>query len=194
MREAAEGSGFTADDFQLCSELVLDAWRCGLDRDWSLPAGTLEWTCLRTAEHTVDAVFSYALFLASRKLDGYPNFGELHALPGATAVDMVDGLRAVTTLLWSTVVTAPPDARATIWRRRGPESGTPNDFAARGAHEMLLHAHDVCTGLGIAFRPPEAVCVRLRDHTRDWPLGGTQRVTDDAWSDLLERSGRGRVA
>jgi hypothetical protein len=41
--------------------------------------GTLEWSCFKTADHTVDCVFSYAFFLASRRTDRYPPFGELHA-------------------------------------------------------------------------------------------------------------------
>lgn len=179
---------FTADDFTDLSGLVLATWGSGLDRDWSVPAGTLEWSCLYTAEHTVDCVFSYALFLASRKQDRYPRFGELHALPGARAADMLDGLRAVTNLLAATIAATPPDVRAVIWRdtNRGPE-----DFPARGGLELILHAHDVSSGLGIPFDPPRDLCRRLFDHTRDWPgHAGVVEPTDDPWSDLLRRSGR----
>src|SRR5260370_21944578 len=56
---------------------------------------------------------------------------------------------------------------------------------------MVLHAHDVCTGLDLAFTPPPELCRRLRDHTRDWPAGATAR-TSEPWSDLLEGSGRAR--
>ena len=77
----------------------MEAWESGLDRDWSVPAGTLEWSCFTTADHTVDCVFSYALFLASRRQDTYPNFTELHALPGASPADLLYGLRAVCTML-----------------------------------------------------------------------------------------------
>jgi hypothetical protein len=75
---------FTPDDFAELSALVIAAWTSGLDRDWSAPAGTLEWSCFTTADHTIDCVFSYALFLASRRDDVYPPFTELHALDGAT--------------------------------------------------------------------------------------------------------------
>jgi hypothetical protein len=183
---------FSADDFQMLSGLVLDAWHAGIDRDWSVPAGTLEWSCLRTADHTVDCVFSYALFLASRRQDAYPPFGELHALSDATPADLVDGLRAVTTMLWAVIVTAEPEARAVILQWPRVETGSPNDFAARGALEMVLHAHDVCAGLGIPFDPPADVCRRLRDHTRAWPHQVPTEPTADAWADLLHRSGRRR--
>jgi hypothetical protein len=187
------GSTFTVEDFAQLSTLVLDAWESGLDRDWAAPAGTLEWSCIKTADHTIDCVFSYALFLASRCQDGYPNFGELHALPDATPRDLIDGLRAVTTMLTAVIVTAEPEVRAVIWYRPEAETGSPQDFAARGALELILHAHDVCLGLGVLFEPPPGLCARLFEHTRDWPLEPSVPASSDPWADLLERSGRSRA-
>jgi hypothetical protein len=181
---------FTADDFARLSELVLDAWGSGLDRDWSVPAGTLEWSCWKTADHTVDCVFSYAFFLASRRQESYPPFGELHALADASPADLVDGMRAATNLLSAAIAHADPDERAVIGIWPVLATGTPRDFAARGALEMVLHAHDVCSGLGIPFDPPNEVCARLRDHVQDWPGQQPLTATDDAWADLLARSGR----
>ena len=185
---------FTAEDFDQLSTLVLDAWESGLDRNWSAKAGTLDWTCFDTADHTIDCVFSYALFLASRCQDAYPNFGELHALAGATPQDLLDGLRAVTTMLTAVIVTADPDVRAVIWHRPEAETGAPLDFAARGGLEMILHAHDVCVGLGVRFEPPPGLCARLFEHTREWPVEPPWQATSDPWADLLERSGRARPA
>lgn len=179
---------FRPEDFASLSRLVLGAWESAVDRDWSGPAGALEWSCLETAEHTVDCVFSYALFLASRKQDAYPAFDLLRALPGAMAADMVDGLRAVTNLLSATIAAAGPDVRAVIWR--GTNRG-PGDFAARGGLELILHAHDVCRGLGVGFDPPQDLCRRLWHHTSGWPGHATEvEPTDDAWTDVLRRSGR----
>ena len=185
---------FTIEDFDQLSRLVIDTWESAIDRDWSVPAGTLEWSCFTTADHTVDCVFSYALFLASRQQDAYPNFSELHALPGATPSDLVFGLRAVCTMLTAVVTIAHPDAIAIIWLRNGGRTAPATDFAARGGHELILHAHDVCTGLGVPFDPPRELCRRLWHHTRDWPFGPSIETTDDPWSDLLERSGRARVS
>jgi len=181
---------FSPEDFSTLTRLVLDAWRSGLDRDWSVPAGTLEWSCWKTADHTVDCVFSYAFFLASRRLDTYPPFGELHALASATPGDIVEGLQAATTMLSAVIAAAAPDTRAVIGLVPHAQNGSPRDFAARGALEMILHAHDVCSGLGIPFAPPNDVCARLRDDAHEWPGQARLPATDDAWSDLLERSGR----
>jgi hypothetical protein len=186
-----ETKDFAPEDFAALSSLVLDAWGSAVEQDWSVPAGTLTWSCLETADHTIDCVFSYALFLASGKQDAYPNFGELHALPDAGPADMLDGLRAVTTMLSATIAAAAPDAEAIIWQRPQPTTAAPRDFAARGGLELILHAHDVCSGLGVPFAPPQDLCRRLWQHTQDWP-GNVEDVeaTDDAWADLLRRSGR----
>ena len=182
---------FTVDDLQALSDLAIETWRSGLDRDWSVPAGTLDWSCRKTAEHTVDTVFAPAFFLASRRQHAYPPFEELHALPDASIADLIDGLRATTNMLWAVIVTAHPEVRAIIRRRPTVETAPPRDFAPRGALEMILHTHDISTGLGIPFDPPRALCSRLFAHTRHWPQESIER-TDDSWSDLLASRGRPR--
>lgn len=183
---------FTVEDLDTLSDLVLEAWGSAVERDWSVPAGTLEWTCLATAEHTVDCVFSYALMLASRKTDGYPAFDLLRALPDAGPTDLVEGLRAVTTMLTATIRAAPPDARATIFGgSRAPVVAGPAHFAPRGGLEIALHAHDVCSGLGVGFAPPADLCARLFLATDGWPGAVEGFVPTGApWPDLVTRSGR----
>jgi hypothetical protein len=84
----------------------------------------------------------------------------------------------------------PPETKAILFQR--PVTlGSPDDFTPRAALELILHAHDVCSGLRVPFDPPEDLCARLRDHTREWPFWPTAVVTTtDAWSDLLRSSGR----
>jgi hypothetical protein len=193
MSETIDVRSFSPEDFSALSRLVLETWRSGVDRDWLVPAGTLEWSCWKTADHTVDCVFSYAFFLASRRQDTYPPFGELHALPNAAPTDIVDGLQAAATMLSAVIATTEPEARAVIGLWPHAQTGTPRDFAARGALEMILHAYDVCTGLKIAFDPPNDVCARLRDYVCEWPGQALLPATGHSWSDLLERSGRTRL-
>jgi hypothetical protein len=106
-----------------------------------------------------------------------------------TPRDLIDGLRAVTTMLWSVTATAPPDARANIFGGL-PDTGDANDFAARGALEMILHGYDISCGLESPLDPPRQECQRLLDHVRDWPWLGAYEPTGDPWLDLLARSGR----
>jgi hypothetical protein len=170
------------DDLRRLSAHVIDTLGAAVDRDWSVPAGTLEWSCWQTLDHTVDCVFSYALFLASeRTAHGYPAFGELHALPDATPADLVEGLRAVTTMLAAVIEAADPSVRAVIRRDR---LGAPVEFIDRGAHEMILHAHDICAGLDVPFDPPRDICAGILE------ARGIERASDDPWRDLLESSGR----
>jgi hypothetical protein len=191
---AAVTDPFTVTDLRTAGDLLLDRWAGAEARDWFVPAGALEWDCHRTADHLVDCVFSYALFLGSGKRDGYPRFGELHALAGAGPADLVDGLRAVLTMLTAVIGTAPSSAEAVIWPRPAVTLGGPADFAARGGLELVLHAHDVCSGLGMPYEPDADACRRLFAHTVDWPGHHHEVVpTADAWADLIERSGRPRL-
>ncbi len=185
---------FTCEDLDELTRLVVEAWRSGSDRDWSVPAGTLEWSCLRTAEHAVDTVFAPAFFLASRKLDGYPGYDLFAPGPGVSPELLIEALQAANRMLTAVVRAAEPEARAVIWLHP-LESRGPQDFVPRGALELILHAHDVCTGLGVDFRPPEELCQRLRKHTASWPMWGSQgwqppAMTGPAWPDLLHASGR----
>lgn len=187
---------FTADDMDELASVVAEAWSTGRDRDWSAPAGTLTWSCTDTAVHAVDTVLAPALFLASRKEDGYVAIDPITLGPAPTVDDLVEGLATGTRTLTAVVAAAPPEARAAIWLRPTVEVRGPADFLPRGALELILHAHDVCSGLGVPFAPPAGLCDRLRRHTRDWPMwdGGPgwhrPSTEGDSWADLLACSGR----
>lgn len=190
---------FTRDDLDEVAALVVSRWRAGVDVDWTAPAGTLDWSCAKTADHTVDAVLAVAVFLASRKQNGYPDWwGEVTTGRDPRPADLVEALATVSRILSAVIAAAEPDARAVIWRRPRVETRPAADFAARGALELILHGHDVCAGLGIGFEPPAGLCGRLRDHTRGWPHWSTPGwseppETGDPWSDLLTGSGRRRT-
>jgi hypothetical protein len=188
---------FTVDDLVAVSELVAQTWTAAADRDWSVPAGTVDWTCLHTADHAVDCVWAPALFLASRRTDGYPDAG-LDATLGerATPTRLVEALGMATRILAAVVRDATPATRAVLFRRPAIVLGRPADFAPRGALELILHGHDVAAGLAMPFEPPADTCRRLRDHTRPWPLWTVAwnglPDTDDPWADLLHGAGRRR--
>lgn len=187
---------FTCDDLEELCACVVETWTSGVGRDWTVAAGTLEWSCLRTADHTVDTVFAPALFLASRKLDAYPTYGIFTPGPDAEPPVLIEALQTMTRILIAVVRAAPPATRAVIWRRPAAETRPPPDFVPRGALELILHAHDVCSGLGVEFRPPEPLCERLREHTVEWPMWTmvpgwhAPAMTGPAWPDLLASSGR----
>jgi hypothetical protein len=188
---------FTCEDLEELSATVAESWRAGAERDWAtLTAGTLDWTCSRTADHTVDCTLAPAIFLASRRTDSYPDFGAFSTPgEGGQAHEYVEALEIATRLAAALISSTPSDVRAIIWRRPRPEVRGPEDFAARSAVELALHAHDICAGLGVGFVPPHAGIERLRRHVQDWPYWGAGwphlRMDGDAWDDLLATSGRG---
>ncbi len=188
---------FTAEDLNELSDLVGTTWMSALDRYWSVPAGTLEWSCLATADHAVDCVYAPAFFLASRLTTGYPLAGRDLTLGDlATPERLVQSLQLATRMVAAVVAAAEPEAMAAIFQRPTVLIGSPPDFLPRAALELILHAHDVCAGLGIAFEPPAALCHRLCEHTRRWPMwsmeGNGLPETDDPWGDLLAGSHRSR--
>jgi hypothetical protein len=201
MRRAADPDLFSSRDLETLSALVASAWRSGFTRDWSVPAGTLEWTCIKTAVHAVDTVLAPAIFLASRKQDSYPelnwNWNTLME-PGARPEQLVEGLETATRILTAVIDAAPPGTRAVIRRRPEIQTAGAEDFAPRAGLELILHAHDVCSGLAIEFEPPSDVSARLREHTRNWPVAygnwAELRSTEDPWGDLIDASGRTRQA
>jgi hypothetical protein len=186
---------FTVDDLHALTDLVARAWTAAAGADWSARAGTLEWTCLATADHAVDCVYAPAFFLASRRRDAYPDVGADRTLGrAATPARLVESLQIATRVLAGVVDAADPSVRAVIFRRPEIIVGAPRDFPPRAATELVLHAHDVCEGLGVPFTPPEDLCHRLREHTRPWPMWTIYwnglGATSDPWGDLLAATGR----
>ncbi len=185
---------FTVADLRALTDLVAATWLAEAHRDWSAPAGALEWSCIATADHAVDCVYAPAFFLASRRMDAYPEAGsDLTLGTRATPELLVDSLRLASRMLTAVVNDAGPDVRAIIFQRPAVV-GAPRDFAPRAALELILHARDVAIGLDVAFDPSADLCSRLREHTRRWPVWTAEwrglGRTDDPWADLLRGSGR----
>ena len=112
--------------------------------DWSVRAGSLEWSCWTTAAHVAHDLLACAGHVAARPGDRY--------LPFDLAVDADasprDVLRVVTArggLLRSAA--AGPGVRA--WH-----------FALDNPGETLLHTYDITHGLGVAWLPRAAASSR----------------------------------
>jgi hypothetical protein len=117
--------------------------------------------------------------------------------PDATVQQLVESLEVMCRLLVDVVNGTPAHVRAVLFAGDQPILGAPADFVPRAGLELILHAHDVCLGLGIAFEPDVDLARRLRDHTADWSMwtmlfGRVVPRTDDPWDDLLAASGRCR--
>jgi hypothetical protein len=188
---------FSPEDLLTLERYVAERWMAGVDADWSARAGTLEWSCTATADHAVDCVYAPAIFLASRRTDRYPDLPIFTAGPDAGVSLLVESLEVMCRLVVDVVNGTPSDVRAVLFAGSEPILGEPADFVPRAGHELMLHAHDVCAGLGIEYEPDPELARRLRDHTADWPMwtamfGREVARTDDPWGDLLLAAGRHR--
>ncbi|GAA2831202.1 maleylpyruvate isomerase N-terminal domain-containing protein [Kitasatospora sp. CM 4170] len=151
------------------------------DRDWSAPAGPLEWSCRETAVHIAHDLLAYAGQLAARPADRYLPL-DLTVPPAAGPAEVLTVVTACARLLATALDAAPSDLRA--WHF-GPFD--PPGFAAMGVSELLLHTHDIALGLGLPWRPPAGLSAAVLDRlTVDAPPGDPGDV-------LLWHTGRGEL-
>ncbi|MET8690584.1 GNAT family N-acetyltransferase [Streptomyces sp. NPDC004732] len=160
--------------------------RAGADRDWSVEAGGLDWSCLKTAEHIAGVLTAYAGQLTGRATDGW--------LPIDSAFDegtgpegAIHAIEASGGILSAVVRTTPPGIRA--YHSYPSGAANASGFAAMGVTEALLHSYDIASALGVATEPPAALCEavlsHLFPHVPPTPVGGTP------WTTLLWATGRG---
>ncbi|WP_413758406.1 GNAT family N-acetyltransferase [Streptomyces sp. MMBL 11-3] len=161
--------------------------RGAADRDWSVRAGRLEWSCRRTAEHIASDLVSYAGQLAGRPTDRYVPF-RIDCATCESPEDVLQVIEATGALLAAAVRTTPREVRA--FHPYPFRSADREGFAAMGVTEVLVHTHDVAEGLGIAYEPPAALCAdvltRIFPHVRPEP-------GPDHWRTLLWATGRGEL-
>lgn len=144
-------------------------------RDWTAPAGELEWSAQETLDHVIFALLHYAIQLASRATERTPR-----AASRATGWP-VGGLSGVAAVLAEVAAAAPPEARG--WHSLGMADRT--GFLAMGCDEMLVHTYDITGGFGETFTPPRELCRRVLVRLFPWA------PTDvGPWSALLWANGR----
>ena len=122
------------------------------DLDWQAPAGSLEWSCWRTAAHVAHDLASYAGQVAGRATDGYLPF-DLVIAPDAAPQEVLRVVAACGRLLSDAVAGAGPGPVAWHWGLSDAAG-----FAAMGVGEALVHTYDITQGLGVVWRPPEPLC------------------------------------
>ena len=123
--------------------------------DWSVRAGSLEWSCWTTAAHVAHDLLAYAGQVAAQPESAYlPLDLVIHA--DAPPRDVLQVVKACGSLLSSTLTAAGDDTRAWHW---GPTD--PGGFAALGVTETLMHTYDMTQGLGISWLAPEALCAAV---------------------------------
>jgi hypothetical protein len=172
---------------------VVGVLESAVERDWSVPAGGLEWSCEYTAEHAGQALMHWSSQLAVRADTRYVRWRS-QLQTGAPAEGMIDFLEAAGRILALVARATPGDVRAFHPWGLGDADG----FAGMGCLEMLLHGKDISDGLGLAFEPPAELCgrvlARMFAHQAD-KLGGIDPWTAIQWaSGRADLPGLGRLA
>ena len=149
--------------------------------DWSVPAGSVAWSCWQTAAHVAHDLLAYAGQVAARPGDAYLPF-DLTVRPGASPTEVLQVVTACGGLLSSALATAGSQLQAWHW---GPCD--PAGFASMGVAEILLHSHDITQGLDVPWLPPESLCAAVLSRLfPDAPPGDPVPV-------LLWSTGRGEL-
>ena len=122
------------------------------DVDWQARAGSLEWSCWKTAAHVAHVLAAYAGQLAGRATDAYLPF-DLVVAPAAAPREVLAVVTACGRLLSNAIASAGTGPVAWHWGMSDAAG-----FAAMGVAEALVHTYDITQGLGATWRPPEPLC------------------------------------
>jgi len=119
------------------------------EADWQVPAGSLEWSCWKTAAHVAHDLLAYAGQVAARATAEYLPF-DLVIAPEAAPRELLGVVSASGRLLSSAVAHAGAGPVAWHWGMSDAAG-----FAAMGVAEALVHTYDITQGLAVAWLPPE---------------------------------------
>ena len=171
----------TADDLETAVRCLVTALRPAVDADWDTPAGSIDWTCRATAEHIGQAHLHWASQLAVGASTQYVRWSA-RAQELAPPAGVLDFVEAAGSILALVVGASPDDVRA--FHPWG--IGDPEGFAGMACVEVLVHGHDLTSGLGCSFDPPADLCERVL--ARVFPH--EPRATPDPWLNLRWLTGR----
>jgi len=168
------------DCVEAAAAVVVAALQPGVDADWSVTAGDLEWSVDQTIAHMTGAPAKYALYLSSHSA----RYVAVRVWPAddATRRERLEAIGACAAALAGVAATAPPDAVGfhVTGMRTAPQ------FLAMACEELLIHGYDVTCGLGLPYEPPEELCRLVIEHC--YP--GQAPSQRPAWPFLVWLSGR----
>ena len=172
-------SELTPEDLLSTARVCQETLQPGLDRDWSVKAGDLEWDCRRTLDHIVDTLFVYAAYLASRATERIspPRNGD----PSASPAGLLATVGVAAAVLAEVARAAPPETRAFHPAGMADVSG----WMGMACTEILVHTDDIARGLELPFRPPDDLSARVLTRLFPWAPADI-----DPWGSLRWAAGR----
>jgi hypothetical protein len=175
------------DSVEAAAAVVVAAIQPGVDADWSVRAGDLEWSVDRTIAHMTGAPAKYAFYLSSRST----RYVAVRVWPAedATRQERLEAIEGCAAALAGVAAAAPADAVG--FHVSGMQNA--EQFVAMACEELVVHAYDVTCGLGLPYEPPEELCRLVIEHCYPghddrhpvWPylvwLSGRRHPAAAAW-------------
>jgi hypothetical protein len=100
----------TPGDVLAAAAISRKTLEAAIDRDWSVKAGDLDWSCRQTLDHIIDSLFLYSAYLASRATGRLspPRNGD----PDASVEALLSSLGTSAAVMAEVARAAPPGTRA----------------------------------------------------------------------------------
>jgi hypothetical protein len=171
-------------DVVTAAGLARDILAPHLARDWSVPAGGLDWSCRRTLDHIVDTLLLYGSYVATRATAR--RLPIRNGDPGATVPELLAAMNASARMLELVCDGSPPPVRA--YHPSGYSDA--DGFRAMACSEILTHTDDIVQGFGSAeaWRPPDDLCERIL--RRVFPWAPDAAACPDRWQAVRWACGR----
>jgi len=170
------------DDLPAVAALCRATLRPWLDRDWSVTAGDLEWSCRRTLDHIVNVPIYLGGNAAMRSTSRVAPVRNDD--PDAELDVLLDAVVTSATILERICAGMAPHERGFHPAGQADAEG----FRAQGCAEILQHTYDIANGLGESFRGPEDVSARIVARLFPWAPDTAEHA--DRWEVLLWSVGR----
>ena len=172
-------TALTSDDLRRAVDAAASTLSSQVAADWSRRAGALEWTCRKTLDHVIDALLWYAGNLAMLATKGRQHVRD--GDPTGSIDRLVNAFASAGHILARVAEATPPGGRG----YHGDGMADATGFLAMGCDEVLVHTNDICSGLGVEFRPPDGISERIVSRLFPWAPAHA-----DAWMRLLWCNGR----
>jgi uncharacterized protein (TIGR03083 family) len=167
------------DDLKSAASQMVTTLSPVADKDWAIPAETLEWSSRFTLDHTVNALMSYATHLATRAPARRPRLRE--TIDAQSEAELLISVESAAAILAEVCQAAPDDARGFHPAGMADWSG----FVGMGCTEILIHTDDIARAFDIDFQADPELSRRVLDRIFPWaPNDG------EAWQILRWAAGR----
>jgi len=167
------------DDVRAAAGAALTLLESQVSQDWTVPLPDLDFTVASVIAHAANTALWYAIDYTTGP--GDDGAFDVKVMPDAEPARLLASLRSSAFLCAMAVDTLPATQRGFHPMGDGDASG----FAAMACDEILVHARDAGTGLGLDFVPDTGLAARVLTRLFPW-----YEPVADPWAGLLHANGR----